>query len=90
MNEKSLGFSYAEPCSISSQSLWDKRSRLLYEVDFEHYWFTTDSVTTLSFCERSEVLETNVLKFWNRKNHSKVLQKTFWSDKKYISLYFKP
>ena len=46
MNEKALGFSYVGSCSISSQSLFDKRNKLLEEVDFKRYWFTTDLVIT--------------------------------------------
>ena len=88
VNENSLGFSDAEPCSISSQSLLNKRKSLLHEVDFEHYWFTAYSVTNSPLCKRYEVLGTNILKFWNRNNDCEVLEKTFWGDKKYISLHF--
>ena len=37
------------------------------------YWFNADSVTTSPFRKRSEVLETIALKFWNKNNHSEVL-----------------
>ena len=73
INEKSLGFSYTEACSISSQSLLDKRNRLLHEVDIERYQFTSDSVTTSPFHKCSEVLEIKILKFSNRNNYSEVL-----------------
>ena len=73
INEKSLGFSYTEACSISSQSLLDKRNRLLYKVDIERYQFTSDSVTTSPFHKCSEVLEIKILKFSNRNNYSEVL-----------------
>ena len=37
------------------------------------YWFNADSITTSPFRKRSEVLETIALKFWNKNNHSVVL-----------------
>ena len=73
INEKSLGISDTEACGISSQSLLNKRNKLIHEADIERYQFTSDSVTTSPFHKCSEVLEIKILKFSNRNNYSEVL-----------------
>ena len=73
INEKSLGISDTEACGISSQSLLDKRNRLIHEADIERYQFTSDSVITSPFHKCSKVLEIKILKFSNRNNYSEVL-----------------